>query len=353
MMKAMQKEIDINSINDYCLLLGDSVEVLKRIPSGSVNCTVTSPPYWGQRDYDMDSAIGLEREFDAYLKNLLSVFDEVYRVTAVDGSLWLNMGDRYVNKNLVGMPWRVALALKDRGWILRQDVIWDKMRLTQSAKDRLRTIHEYVFHFVKNPKYYYDRESIVLKHKERPKKINGRIRSITGVTGIKYEREIRESKYLTKSEKSTALKELQNTLVDMEKGRILDFRMYVRGRPRIYNGNNHKLSGRAKEIKDKGFFIKTHKPDGDLPTNIWRMVPEDVHREDAHCAVYPVSLMELPIKATCPPNGIVCDPFMGTGTSIVTAIKYGRSAIGIDINKTFVSVAEKRIKKYIETGLEC
>lgn len=347
------EEIVGKSSNMWHIFNGDSVKTLLKFPDGSINCTITSPPYWGQRDYDTSNAIGLENEFDIYLKRLLAIFDQVHRVTTDDGSLWLNMGDRYVNKNMLGMPWRVALALRERGWVLRQDIIWDKIRLTQSAKDRLRTVHEYVFHFTKKAKYYYDRSSIVIKHTERPRMVNGRIRSITGVSGVKYENEIRTSKYLTKKEKTTAMNELKKTLNDMASSKILDFRMYVRGRPRIYNGNNANLSGRAKEIKDKGFFIKTHKPDGDLPTNIWRMVPEDIHREDAHCAVYPVALMELPIKATCPLHGIVLDPFAGTGTSVISALKHGRRAIGIDISPAFSKVAKSRITKYLKTGLEC
>ena len=345
--------ISLDGIKQFDLFTGDAVEVLRRLPSQSVHCMVTSPPYWGQRNYSIGEQIGQEERFEDYLNRLREVFGEAHRVLRDDGSFWLNIGDRYVKKNMVGMPWRTALALQDDGWILRQDVIWDKMRLTQSAKDRLRTIHEYVFHFVKRPKYYYDRKGIVTKHTARPKKVNGKVISITGVSGVKYEREIRASEYLTADEKLAALKELRETIDDMGMGKILDFRMYVRGRPRLYNGNDPRLSGRAKEIKDKGFFIKTHKPDGDLPTNIWRMVPEDVHREDTHCAVYPVGLMEIPIKSTCPPDGIVLDPFVGTGTSIVTALKCGRRAVGIDISSEFVGVAQKRIRRYIETGLEC
>ena len=347
------QSFDPRMVDQYSLLTGDSTMVLKTFEPKSVDCVVTSPPYWGQRDYGKVDAIGLEADFESYVERLMGVFDQVYRVTADEGSLWLNMGDRYVNKNLVGMPWRVALALKDRGWILRQDIIWDKLSLTQRAKDRLRTIHEYVFHFVKRPKYYYDWKSIVTKHKERPKKVNGKVISITGVSGVKYEQEIRESECLTVGEKSAALKELQETIDDMGEGKILDFRMYVRGRLRLYNGNDPSLSGRAREIMERGFFIKTHKPDGDIPTNIWRMVPGNMHREDAHCAAYPVGLMEIPVKATCPPRGVVLDPFAGTGTSIVTALKCDRRAVGIDISDEFIKVAEGRIRRHLETGSEC
>ena len=177
--------LSLDNIERFDLLTGNSVEILRRFPSQSVNCIVTSPPYWGQRDYTVDGQIGLEEGFTDYLERLRDVFVEVHRVLKDDGSFWLNMGDRYVNKNMVGMPWRTALALQDDGWILRQDIIWDKMRLTQSAKDRLRTIHEYVFHFVKKPKYYYDRKNIVTKHTARPKKVNGKVISITGVSGVK------------------------------------------------------------------------------------------------------------------------------------------------------------------------
>lgn len=336
----------------YDIRVGDSAAVLSEFPSGSVNCVVTSPPYWGQREYDASEYIGLEADFDAYLGNLMRVFDQVYRVMADDGSLWLNMGDRYVNKNLVGMPWRVAFALQDRGWILRQDVIWNKLRLTQSAKDRLRTLHEYVFHFVKKPKYYYDSKSILLHHTEKPKKVRGRITSITGVSGVKYVREIKTSEFLTPTEKKNAMDALDETLSLMEEGRIIDFRMYMRGRPRLFNGNSTKLSGRAKEIDAKGYFIKTHSAEGHMPTNIWRMVPEDIHRKDQHCAVYPIGLMEMPVKATCPDGGIVLDPFMGTGTSLISAIKHGRYGVGIDISRTYASVAEKRVAQYLETDEE-
>ena len=222
--------IQLDGVKRYELFIGDAVEVLRRFPSNSVNCMVTSPPYWGQRDYTVDNQIGLEKRFEDYLERLREVFAEARRVLSDDGSFWLNMGDRYVNKNMVGMPWRTALALQADKWILRQDVIWDKMRLTQSAKDRLRTIHEYVFHFVKRPKYYYDRKDIVTKHAARPKRVNGKMISITGVSGVKYEREIHETKYLTAKEKTSALEELKKTLDDMGRGKILDFRMYVRGR---------------------------------------------------------------------------------------------------------------------------
>lgn len=342
-----------DAVSDFDLLVGDSADVLTRFPDNSINCTVTSPPYWGQREYDTKNSIGHEGSFDEYMQRLIGVFDQVYRVTAKDGSLWLNIGDRYHNKNLMGMPWRVALALKERGWILRNDIIWNKVRMTQSAKDRLRDLHEYVFHFVKNPKYYYDRKAILIKHDEKPKRRNGRLVSITGTSGIRYREQIRLSTHLSDIEKQNAVAALDNTLNDMADGKIVDFRMAIRGQQRTSHGSSEKISGRAKEIEKYGFYIISQSSEGYMPTDLWSIVPEDTHRKDIHCAVYPTALLEIPIKATCPPGGLVLDPFAGTGTTMVAALKHGKRGIGIDMSSTYLTHAESRIKTFQQTGLEC
>lgn len=348
---AASVRFDPSTVEQYALFSGDSTTVLKTFPPKSVNCIVTSPPYWGQREYMAENSIGLEADFDTYVTNLIQIFRAARDVLADDGSLWLNMGDRYVDKDLVGMPWRIALALKDDGWILRQDVIWDKKTLTQSAKDRLRTLHEYVFHLVKRPKYYYDRKAILERHEESPKIVGDKVVSITGVTGDKYRSDIKASD-LTEAKKRAALGAIDQAMSDMRAGKIVDFRMQIRGKHRVLNGDVARLSGRARELNEKGFFIKTQKAEGHLPGNIWRMVPENAHRTDPHCAVYPVGLMELPIKSTCPPGGIVLDPFAGTGTSIVSALKHGRRGVGIDISSKYIATARTRIERYIQHGLE-
>ena len=340
-------------IKSHKLFCGDSADILKKFPDVSINCTVTSPPYWGQREYESADSIGLEPEFEQYVELLMRVFDEVYRVTTNDGSLWLNMGDKYHKKNLIGMPWKIAFALKDRGWILRNDIIWNKVRMTQSAKDRLRDLHEYVFHFVKKPKYYYDRKSILLKHKTSPKKRNGKIISITGTSGVRYREQINRSVHLNDTEKQNAILALDTALDNMVKGKTVDFRMSIRGQQRTTHGNNVKISGRAKEMQKVGFYVIEQKSEGYLPTDIWSIVPEDTHRKDIHCAVYPVTLLDIPVKSTCPPGGIVLDPFAGTGTTIVSALKNGKRSIGIDISEKYISYAKERIKKFQETGLEC
>jgi DNA modification methylase len=343
---------DLNT-KDYNIIEGKSEQILKQFPNNSINCVITSPPYWGQREYADSRSIGLEPNPEKYVENLMLVFEEIKRILTEDGSLWLNIGDKYHNKDLMGIPWRVALALKDKGWILRNDVIWNKIRMTQSAKDRLRGLHEYVFHFVKNNKYYYDRKSILLKHHSVPKKRNGKIVSITGTSGVRYREQIKKSLYLSTEEKNLAMKALDVALNNMIVGKTVDFRMTIRGQQRTSHGNSEILSGRAKELRKKGFYVIEQKSEGYMPTDLWSIVPEDTHRKDIHCAVYPVTLLEIPIKATCPNNGLVLDPFMGTGTSIVAALKHGKRGIGIDISKDYVQLAKQRIKKFQKTGLEC
>lgn len=345
------ESFDPRKITRFALLTGDSAAVLKTFIPKSIDCIVTSPPYWGQREYEAKNSIGLEADFGEYVANLIRVFRVAREVLTDRGSLWLNMGDRYVDKDLVGMPWRIALALKDDNWILRQDVIWDKMTLAQSAKDRLRTLHEYVFHFVKRPKYYFDRSTILKRHNKGPKVVKGKVISITGVTGEKYRSDIMASD-LTQNEKRAALAAMESTVDDMRNGLIVDFRMQIRGKHRVLNSDATRISGRARELAERGFFIKTQKAEGHLPSNIWRLVPENAHRIDSHCAVYPVGLMELPIKATCPPGGVVLDPFAGTGTSIVSALKHGRRGVGVDISSEYMQTARERIDLYVKHNLE-
>ena len=340
-------------IERYGLITGDSAEILREFPAQSVNCVVTSPPYWGQRRYDTQESIGLESTFGEYQSNLMGVFDAVRHVLTDDGSLWLNIGDRYHNKDLLGMPWRIAFALKDRGWILRNDIIWNKIRMTQSAKDRLRDLHEHVFHFVKKPKYYYDRKSILLKHAEKPKRRGGKIVSITGTSGVRYREQIKTSQVLTDQERQNATAALDQALRDMMEGKTVDFRMSIRGQQRVSHSDDGTISGRAKEIQKKGYYVIAQKSEGYMPTDIWPIVPEDTHRKDIHCAVYPTTLLEIPIKATCPDDGIVLDPFVGTGTSIVAALKHGKRGIGIDVSGQYAEVARQRVEKYLATGLEC
>jgi DNA modification methylase len=139
----------------------DCREVLRTLPDESVHCVVTSPPYWGLRDYGVNGQIGLEPAPDLFVAELVNVFREVRRVLRDDGTLWLNLGDGYKEKNLIGIPWRVAFALQADGWWLRQDIIWSKPNpMPESVTDRCTKAHEYIFLLSKNARYYYDAAAV-------------------------------------------------------------------------------------------------------------------------------------------------------------------------------------------------
>lgn len=332
------------------LIKGDCREVLPCIPQESVDCVITSPPYWNQRDYHVEHQerhrlLGNEISHLDYVKNLVDIFAQVKRMLKSGGSLWLNLGDKYVNKNLMGLPWRVAIALQDDGWILRNAVVWDQMKGTQSAGDRLRDIYEHVFHFVKQKKYYYAADEIRIRPPVKASNRNGLIVSATGVSGKKYRQQIADSKELSSLEKKQALEALENVIEEMRKGEIVDFRMTIRGYQRTFHSDNGEVSGRAKELEAKGYFILKMGANGHLPSDIWRIVPEDKWRKDSHYAVFPEELLVTPIKATCPEDGIVLDPFCGTGSAPCTALKLGRRAVGIDISQRYLQIASDRINE--------
>lgn len=327
--------------------------MLRSLPYESVDCVITSPPYWNQRDYQVreeerPSLLGNENSYQEYVSKLAGIFSEVRRVLKKDGSLWLNLGDKYLNKNLMGIPWRVAIAMQDDGWILRNDIIWDQMKGTQSARDRLRDIYEHVFHFVKQKKYYYAADEIRIAPPVRARNRAGTMVSATGVSGKKYLKQIEESSDLSEEERKDALQALEDTIEEMRRGEIVDFRMTIRGHQRTYHSDNRKVSGRAKELESKGHFILKMRSSGHLPSDIWRIVPEDKWRKDAHYAVFPEELLVNPIKATCPPNGIVLDPFCGTGSAACAALNLGRRTIGIDISDHYLQIAESRVQEAVQ-----
>lgn len=336
------------------LVHGDSLEVLRELPDESVNCVMTSPPYWGVREYSGEGHLGQEETVEGFIDNLLDIFAEVRRVLTDDGSFWLNVGDTYQNKNLVGVPWKVALALKDRqDWVLRNDIVWNKVKGNpSSATDRLRVMHEYIFHFTKQTDYYYDMDSIRGKDDfDLDFKENGDVVSPTGVSGARYRRQINNNDALSTEEKREAKDALDEHLRKLKNREIKDFRMVIRDEQRSTHGESEDLSGRARELAETGFYFLRYNADGPVPENIWDIVPEDEHRDDSHCAVYPVELCEKPIKATCPEDGIVLDPFVGTGTTVVAANKYDRRGIGIDTSKEYLATAEDRLDEGIQRTL--
>ena len=276
---------------------GNAKTVLDTLPSKSVNCIITSPPYYLQRDYSTPMQIGNEESPSEYTENLRLVFSECYRVLKEDGTLWLNIGDKYCDGQLLGLPWRVALALKDDGWVLRSDIIWHKPNaMPSSVKNRPTTDHEYVFLFTKNQNYYYDVDSIREPH-------------------------------VTFSDKSR-----------MRGGR----NHFGRINSTPENGKNGGDSNLHNGRWDQAFH-----PKGRNRRTVWT-IPLSKFR-DAHFAVFPEKLVELCLSAGCPENGIVLDPFIGSGTTAVVAQRIRRQYVGIDSNPKYCEMARNRLRQGLLT----
>ena len=239
---------------------GDALDILRQMPENSVDCCMTSPPYWNKRQY-RDGGIGLESTFKSYIDHLLAICAEVYRVLKPSGSFWLNIGDSYFEKNLLNIPSRVAIQMQDsQGWILRNTVIWNKIKgCPDNSLDKLRNIYEPIFHFVKKQTgYYYDVDRVRNKP-HSAKVVNGAVVSATGVSGIKYKRKIELSTVLSTEQKQNAMIELTNILDQVKRGEVSDFRMIILGEQRTTHSDSEKVSGRAKELHDKGFYFLKYK----------------------------------------------------------------------------------------------
>jgi DNA modification methylase len=272
------------------ILIGDVRENLRALASDSIHCIVTSPPYYGLRDYGVEGQIGLEATPAEFLSVMVEVFEEVRRVLREDGSCWVNMGDSFIQKSLYGMPWRFALALKDSGWYLRRDIIWSKPNpMPESCRDRCTTAHEYIFMFTKSPKYFYDRDAIA-----EPCVWDG----IDGETnGVSF-------------------------------GHGMD--AHDRGRGRIKRPDGWPD---RKDTVPTGFRNKR---------SVWEIATRPF--SDAHFATFPPALAETCIKAGCQPDGIVLDPFFGAGTTGLVADRLQRDCIGIELNPLYAEMALKRIQ---------
>lgn len=301
-------------MSNYKIIVGDVLEKLAQLEDESVNTCVTSPPYWGLRDYGILGQIGLEQNPDDYINKMVEVFREVKRVLKDDGTLWLNIGDSYSGsgkgpagnlgkkhnerhlekktgglvpegtkpKDLVGIPWMLAFALRADGWYLRQDIIWAKPNpMPESVKDRCTKSHEYVFLLSKSPKYYFDSEAM---------KEDGVIPA--GTKGAKG---------------------------SVERQGIKG----VNARPPVYKIYD------GKRNKRDVWFVKTKPFAG------------------AHFAVMPEELVEPCILAGCPEGGVVLDPFTGSGTVGVVSLRHNRNFTGIEINPEYAEIANKRIENLL------
>lgn len=309
---------------------GHCLDVLKTLPSESINTVVTSPPYWGLRDYGVEGQIGLESSVEEYVAALVLVFREVKRILKNNGTVWLNLGDAYAGsgkgrnadgkgnpgmnhmqsegqfggvvkvsknveglkqKDLIGLPWRVAFALQADGWYLRQDIIWNKPNaMPESVTDRPTKSHEYIFLLSKQPKYYYDNEAI----KERAIYGTIDVRGSVGTFG-QPQKQRREDK--------------------------------VRG---SFNGKYGTEAFRA--IRDKR-----------NKRSVWTVSTKPL--KEAHFATFPEDLIEPCILAGCPLNGVVMDPFFGSGTTGLVSLKHGRNFVGIELNPEYIKIAKRRLSK--------
>jgi site-specific DNA-methyltransferase (adenine-specific) len=276
---------------DDCILCGDALSELKKLPDGLADCIVTSPPYYGQRDYHGEDEIGRESTPQEYVARLASVFGEAQRVLKSTGTLWLVLGDKYHRGRLLGMPWRVALALADDGWILRRDIVWHKPNaMPSAARNRPTVDHEYIFFFVRAKDYYYDADAVREPH-------------------------------VTFGEQSR-----------MRGGRAHFFR---RGGTPEAGKNGGKIN-----LHD-GRWDQAFHPLGRNKRTVWS-IPLSKFRE-AHFAVFPEELVATCIAAGCPAGGLVLDPFLGSGTTAVVARKLGRRYLGIDCVAEYCEMARRRL----------
>jgi DNA modification methylase len=324
-------------------LCGDALQTLRLFPDDSVDCALTSPPYYGHRRY-AGGGIGAEGSWRDYAEALGAVAAEVRRVLKPTGSFWLNLGDTYRGKRQLGIPWRVAFHLIDeQGWTLRNSVIWHKVKGSPDAsRDKLRNVHELLFHFVLQPKgYYYDADAVRTTPRGAHVE-NGAVVSATGVSGVRYRRQIELSTALSHAEKAAATEALDAMLAEVGAGRLADFRMVIRGQQRATHSDATAVSGRARELQERGFCFLRYHPGGAKPGDVWDIMPEDTQGRKAHFAPFPADLCRIPILATCPPAGVALDPFCGTGTAMVVARELGRRAIGIDIAEEYLVLARER-----------
>jgi DNA modification methylase len=307
----------INKIfNEPCL------ETLSRMPDKSINCVITSPPYWQLRDYGYDGQWGLEPTFQEYLEHLWQLMDDIYRVLKDEGTCWINLGDSYnnsgwagnrankfndqpivpsgtkagrggqkgyANKCLVLLPHRFAIGCIDRGWILRNDIIWAKPNgMPEPVTDRFTKKHEYIFFMVKSEKYYFDLDAIREKH------------SIVSLNRDKYGR---KSEYAN--------------------GQAAVGRSYEAGEMCNPKGKN------PGSVSD--FWNITTKPSS-----------------NKHYASYNDELLMKPILAGCPEGGLIYDPFMGTGTTAITALRANRNFIGSEMSTEYIKICENNIAPYLQ-----
>ena len=333
----------MDNIEKNTIINGNSLEVLKSLPDNSIDCCVTSPPYYALRDYGCDGQIGLEETPEKYIERLCEVFSEVRRVLTPEGTLWLNIGDSYNGnkvgntevvknkkvsesndfhkklwggakpKDLIGVPWMLAFALRSQGWYLRQDIIWHKPNpMPESVTDRCTKSHEYIFLMSKSQKYYFDYEAI-----QEPCADQSRTNYACGnrTNGINKDRNDNDFGERSKNWKPRT----KNCQYDGQKP------------------NSFHLS-RENGEPDKEYYVRNKR-------DVWSVNVKPC--SEAHFATYPFELIKPCILAGCPENGIVLDPFMGSGTTAIVARSLNRNYLGVELNPEYIKIAHKRLEKHL------
>jgi len=334
------------------IIQGDVLTTIKTIPDAYIQTCITSPPYFGLRDYGNPDQIGLEKSIEDYLAKLVAVFEEVKRILKPDGTLWLNLGDSYAtstksgkqgasgqrkdrtftadnvqkkglsdglkNKDLIGIPWRVAFALRAAGWYLRQDIIWHKPNpMPESVTDRCTKAHEYIFLLSKSPKYYFDSEAIRVPLKD------------ASIARLAQDIENQKGSERAVGKTNGPMKALVRKSELAEK--------------------KYATSGSINHTGKSGYFDK----DGNLlvrstanKKSVWTVTTKPF--KEAHFATFPPDLIEPCVLAGSNIGDVVFDPFMGAGTTALVAAKHYRNFLGCELNPDYIEIANKRIAPYLD-----
>ena len=367
-----------DALKNRTILQGDVLDKLREIPDESIDCVITSPPYWGLRDYGADGQWGLENDFHEYLAKMQTLMVDLKRVLKSSGSCWINLGDTYSGgfahgdwsgvdkefhseasvkarqfkgqvkdhlpaKSRYGIPERFYVDCIDAGWIARNHIPWVKANsMPSSIMDRFTNKWESIFFFVKEQKYYFDLDAVRVKSKAETKPFNIRVRE--NITG-KAQQKLGDRAW-------TATEEEKNNYEDERTHKKQDMTLDGSGKPKpTYKGFNERWNNKAQDQYTKRVLEARESglqhdnplgdPKGKNPGDIFNINPRPF--PDAHFATFPIDLPLKIIKCSCPQNGIVLDPFFGAGTVGLAAEKLGRQWIGIELKEEYIEIAKKRL----------
>ena len=359
------------------VLQGNALEILKGLPAESVDCVFTSPPYWALRTYEEASTLwdgnetcehqwreaisnsicnkcgawkgqlGNEPDFNLYIKHLCDIFDEVKRIMKSTGTCWVNLGDTYYNKaegisvtlspkSLVQIPARFSIEMANRGWILRNKIIWKKTNaMPNSVADRFTNSYEEILFFVKSKSYYFNQQ---FDKREYPnQKIKNVYKEIVEKTKLKRTRKLDGRKeYAGKSASQTGI----------QSHSLQTFLATIRATGTEVIKLHPDLTKEDKEFLRSMLCNTAGNVEGRNMRDVWSINTQNNGR--AHYATFGEKLCEIPINAGCPPNGIILDPFLGSGTVAVVAQRLDRKWIGIEISPKYVDIATNRIKEAVK-----